>query len=650
MKYRQMVMILGMAVSIFSYTGCTQKEDSTQVESTADEGENKAEQEEEILYGQVKEITEEKVSVQVGTQKEMEKPDEGEQPEEGEQPDQMSFLELTEEEKDITITDETTIVKGGWKPGNVDKDNIPEKGEKPSGESGEGEAPPESEEGGEKLEGEAPPENEEGGEKPEGGKAPEENTITWEDIQVGDEIAITLDANGNAEKITVLSMEMGEMGPSEGVENYEAANNYTEDSQVEGETLTSEKTDESTVYVDQGAEVNFSDVSIIRQSEDSTGGDNASFYGVGAAFLVTDGTATISDSRVETDADGGAGLFAYGDGVICAENTTITTKKDTSGGVHVAGGGVLYGWDLTAETNGISSAAVRSDRGGGTMILDGGSYVSNGQDSPAVYCTADIAIHDAQLISNNSEAVCIEGLNSLHLYDCDLTGNLPEDERNDNIWTVILYQSMSGDSQVGNSTFEMNGGSLTGKNGGMFYTTNTESTITLKDVDITYAAENDYFLKCTGNQNQRGWGEAGANGADCLFTAREQEMKGDVIWDSISTLDFYMLDGSSLTGGFVKDESCVNETGDGTCELTISEDSQWIVTKDSTLTTLNNAGQILDTQGRTVTVKGEDGTVYVEGDSEYTITVKEYTTDAQTDKGASGTDWTVYEQEMAAKV
>lgn len=219
MKYRQMVMILGMAVSIFSYTGCTQKEDSTQVESTADEGKNKAEQEEEILYGQVKEITEEKVSVQVGTQKEMEKP------EEGEQPDQMSFLELTEEEKDITITDE------------------------------------------------------------------------------------------------------------------------------------------STVYVDQGAEVNFSDVSIIRQSEDSTGGDNASFYGVGAAFLVTDGTATISDSRVETDADGGAGLFAYGDGVICAENTTITTKKDTSGGVHVAGGGVLYGWDLTAETNGISSAAVRSDGG-----------------------------------------------------------------------------------------------------------------------------------------------------------------------------------------------------------------------------------------------------------------------------------------------
>ena len=52
------------------------------------------------------------------------------------------------------------------------------------------------------------------------------------------------------------------------------------------------------------------------------------------------------------------------------------------------------------------------------MVLDGGSYTSNGSDSPAVYCTADIAIHDADLTANGAEAVCIEGLNTLRLYDC----------------------------------------------------------------------------------------------------------------------------------------------------------------------------------------------------------------------------------------
>lgn len=153
------------------------------------------------------------------------------------------------------------------------------------------------------------------------------------------------------------------------------------------------------------------------------------------------------------------------------------------------------------------------------MVVDGGTYTSNGVGSPAIYSTADISVNNAALTANGSEAICIEGLNSIHLFDSDLTGNMSDSEQNDCTWNVILYQSMSGDSEVGNSTFEMNGGSLTAGNGGMFYTTNTESTITLSDVAITYADDSEFFLKCTGNSNQRGWGESGANGADCLFTA-----------------------------------------------------------------------------------------------------------------------------------
>ena len=47
------------------------------------------------------------------------------------------------------------------------------------------------------------------------------------------------------------------------------------------------------------------------------------------------------------------------------------------------------------------------------------------------------------------------------------------------------------------------GGTLTSKNGGVFYTTNTESDITLKDVDITYNNDNEYFLRCTGNNKMK---------------------------------------------------------------------------------------------------------------------------------------------------
>ena len=434
-------------------------------------------------------------------------------------------------------------------------------------------------------------------------------------------------------------------GQSQGVDSYDAANDYTEDTTVDGETLSSAGTDENAAHISEGAKVSIKNSTITRESSDSQGGDNSSFYGVGAAVLATDGEAYVSNSTIDTDSKGAAGLFAYGDGTVYASNDTITTKQDTSGGIHAAGGGTLYAWDMTVETNGESSAAIRSDRGGGKMVVNGGTYTSNGVGSPAIYSTADIAVNNAALTANGSEAICIEGLNSIHLYDSDLTGNMSDNEQNDCTWNVILYQSMSGDSEVGNSTFEMNGGSLTAKNGGMFYTTNTESTITLSDVNITYADDSEFFLKCTGNSNQRGWGESGANGADCLFTATKQEMQGDVVWDSISQLDFYMTDGSTLTGAVTDDESNAGNGGDGYCNLYIGEGCTWTVTGDSTLTGLSNSGTIVDDKGNTVTVKGTDGTVYVEGESDYTITVNSYSDKADLSGASSTTQWSDYEVE-----
>jgi len=551
-----------------------------------------------------------------------------------------SMLDLTGEEQEITVTDSTVITKqtmggGQGAPGG-------EALEKPDGESSDSdntdsEAP-------EKPEGEAP----DGQGAPDGAGQTEE--ITLDDIKEGDVVAITLDDDGNAATITVQSMDMGggQGGPggqASGVDSYDTVNEYSSDETVSDTSLESTGTDENAALISNGAEVTFSNDAISRTSSDSQGGDNSSFYGVGAAVLATDGTAYVKDSTVTTDSKGGAGLFAYGDGTVYVADTDITTQQDTSGGIHAAGGGKLYAWDLNVETNGESSAAIRSDRGGGTMVVDGGTYTSNGVGSPAVYCTADIAVNNAELTANGSEAVCIEGLNSLRLYNSNLTGNMSDDDQNDTTWTVILYQSMSGDSEVGNSTFQMDGGTITSKNGGLFYTTNTECTITLKDVDITYNDDNEFFLQCTGNNNQRGWGQSGANGSDCNFTADSQDMKGNVIWDSISDLDFYMINGSTLEGAFVNDESNAGNGGDGYCNVVIDKDSTWTVTGDSTITSLSNAGTITDADGKTVSIVGTDGTTYVEGDSDYTITVGSYQDSADTSASTTVDDWSSYEVE-----
>lgn len=648
MKYKHLAMIMGVMITATSVgSAATVFAADSKTESTQDAGDttedtaeaSDTEESNEIL-GEVKSVEDGKITIAVGTREEMGQP--GEQPQgggDGEAPEKPdgeapSVLDLTGEEQEITVTDSTVITKQSMGDGQGTPGG--EAPEKPDGDNGE--AP-------EKPDGEASDGN---GQAPDSTGQTEE--ITLDDIKEGDVVAITLDDDGNAATITVQSMEMGggQGGPggqASGVDSYDAANEYSSDETVSDTSLESTGTDENAALVSNGAEVTFNNDAISRTSSDSQGGDNSSFYGVGAAVLATDGNAYVKDSTVSTDSKGGAGLFAYGDGTVYAADTNITTQQDTSGGIHAAGGGTLYAWDLNVETNGESSAAIRSDRGGGKMVVDGGTYTSNGVGSPAVYCTADIAVNNAELTANGSEAVCIEGLNSLRLYNSNLTGNMSDDDQNDTTWTVILYQSMSGDSEVGNSTFQMDGGTITSQNGGLFYTTNTECTIALKDVDITYNDDSEFFLQCTGNNNQRGWGQSGANGSDCSFTADSQDMKGNVIWDSISDLDFYMTNGSTLEGAFVNDETYAGNGGDGCCNVVIDKESTWTVTGDSTITSMSNAGTITDADGKTVSIVGTDGTTYVEGDSDYTITVGSYQDSADTSSATSVDDWSNYETE-----
>ena len=680
MKRRYLAVLMGIMVATTSVPAMVYAEDSkteTAADAANDEsgeadasGESSDESQENMVLGEVKSVSDSEITIAVGTMKEMGQP--GGDGQNGGAPDgngqggeAPSMLDLTGEEQTITITADTVITKqaGGMQPGGDGQNGgAPEKpeGDGQSSDSSDGASDSQDaaddnqeSENTDSQDGEEP-------EKPDGnGQSAEAEEISLSDIQEGDIVSITLDEDGNAASITVMSMEMdgqgqpggdeqgaqGQGGPggqSQGVDSYTAINEYIEDTTVSNETIESTGTDENAALISFGANVTLDNDTITRTSADSQGGDNSSFYGVGAAVLATDGTAYVKDGSVTTDAAGGAGLFAYGDGTVYASGTTVKTTQDTSGGVHVAGGGTLYGWNLDVETNGESSAAIRSDRGGGTMVIDGGNYVSNGVGSPAIYSTADIAVSNATLTANGSEAVCIEGLNSIHLYDCDLTGNMSDLNQNDNTWTVILYQSMSGDSEVGNSTFQMDGGSLTSENGGVFYTTNTESTITLNNVDINYNDDNEFFLQCTGNTNQRGWGQSGVNGADCHFTGISQDMQGDVIWDSISDLDFYLTEGSSLTGAVVDDESYAGEGGEGYCNVYVSADSTWTVTGDSTVSSLENEGTIVDSNGKTVTIQGTDGTVYVQGDSEYTITTGSYSDTADMSGATAIQDQSVY--------
>ena len=84
------------------------------------------------------------------------------------------------------------------------------------------------------------------------------------------------------------------------------------------------------------------------------------------------------------------------------------------------------------------------------------------------------------------------------------------------------------------------------------------------------------------------------------------------------------------------------EGGAGYCNVYVSADSTWTVTGDSTVSSLENEGTIIDSEGKTVTIQGTDGTVYVQGDSGYTITTGSYSDTADLSGATAIQDQSAY--------
>jgi len=162
----------------------------------------------------------------------------------------------------------------------------------------------------------------------------------------------------------------------------------------------------------------------------------------------------------------------------------------------------------------------------------------------------------------------------------------------------MLYQSMSGDAQVGNSSFNMTGGSLTSNSGDMFYVTNTSSNIQLSNVALKPAA-NTYLLLVSGNDGAKGWGTAGSNGGKCTFTASSQTLDGNIEVDGISTLDLSIKDGSAFTGSINADGTTASSL-----KVTLDSASTWSLTADSYVTEFNGSMSNVQLNGHTLFVNG----------------------------------------------
>lgn len=440
------------------------------------------------------------------------------------------------------------------------------------------------------------------------------------DIAADDILNVTFDSSGTVSSVEVVNLFSGTPGNmsnssfgggSGTIEQGDSANTVSEDSSISDTTYTSTGDNENALRID-GATVTLSGITVDKSAGASSNTESGDFYGMNAALLATNGaTVTIENATINSSAQNGNGVFSYGSGTtVNISDSTITTTADNSGGIQTTGGATTNASNLTVETSGNSSAAIRSDRGGGTVNVDGGTYTSNGYNSPAVYSTAAITVKNALLTANNSEALVIEGNNSITLSNCDVTGNMSDTKgtsSDENVHNVMIYQSMSGDAEVGTSSFSMTSGSLTAKNGDMFYITNTDCSIYLSGVAITNEDNDANQMTISGNSASHGWGTAGANGAQVTFTAEDQSLEGNIVVDSISTLDMTLTGNSTFTGTI----NIVDNEEGGTAVannavITVGSNCVWTLTGNCTITSLTNNGTI-NFNGYTITLA--DGTV-----------------------------------------
>ena len=405
----------------------------------------------------------------------------------------------------------------------------------------------------------------------------------------------------------------GAPGSSSADIDYTAAKEVTSAETISAETISSTSSDENALLVSTSENVTISDVTV-NKSGDSDGGDNCNFYGLNATILVKDGsTTTITGANITSDAEGANGVFSYGgnggqngaegDGTtVIIKDSTIVTTGNGSGGIMTTGGGTTKAYNLDITTSGRSSAAIRTDRGGGTVYVDGGTYVTNGLGSPAIYSTADITVENATLTSNLSEGVCIEGKNSITLKNCDMTANNTDCNGNATFNdTIMIYQSMSGDADSGTSSFDMTGGSLTSLNGHMFHVTNTNAVITLEGVKLVNKDSDGILLSVCDD----GW-----SGADNKATLNlvGQIAEGTILVGDNSYLTLNISGSSTFTGCFsgeITNAKGANVSSSiGSVTVTLESGSTRNLTGDCYIDELNGDASGIVSNGYTVYVNG----------------------------------------------
>ena len=358
----------------------------------------------------------------------------------------------------------------------------------------------------------------------------------------------------------------------------------TENKSIAHESMTNTTADQN-AFIGKNKAVIDIENSVFDKMGDTTSDDNSNFRGQNAVVLGIDGSQiNIKGSNITSNSKGSNAVFATGEGsVINVENTNIHTKSDSSRGLDATYKGTVNGKNLTITTEGAHSATLATDRGEGTITAEAAKLTTSGEGSPVIYSTGNIMVNNVNGIANNSEIGVVEGKNSITLTNSNVTGY------KDN--GFMLYQSFSGDAENGIARLKAENNTLTTHATGAFlYVNNTTAEVDLSN-NVISMPNTSTLVKAAADSR---WGKTGENGGHLTLRTSNQELSGNIVADSISTIALDMTNGSSFVGAVNTDNAAKEVT------VKLSKGSNWILTGDSYVKSLNNE----DTTGSNIHLNG----------------------------------------------
>ena len=402
-----------------------------------------------------------------------------------------------------------------------------------------------------------------------------------------------------------------------------------ESKELSGQQLDQSAADSNVVNAQNGGTLAISESTLSKSGGDASNDDNGNFYGVNAvATAVGEGSKiTLADSSLTSNANGGNAIFATDSGTVWANNTTISTQQNNSRAMDATYSGTIIANEMTATTQGDHSATLATDRGGGTVSVTDSELSTAGSGSPLLYSTGNVQVNNVTGTATGSQIAGMEGLNTILINDSVLESTITSQTASDPVANgVIIYQSTSGDAEAStgeHATFQAKDSTLKSaiQSGSMFYFTNTTADVVLSNTTLDFDSSKANLILAAGN-DANNWGSAGSNGATVNFTGIGQTLEGDVEADTISTVNLFLTEGSTWTGAATITENANGSTSEAPISVNVDATSTWVVSGDSTISTLSVAdgGQVVDESGRTVTIVAGGQTV-VQGDSDVTVTV-----------------------------